>query len=108
MEQCRSFIDRLQRGSAPWVVWRFWHTYGAIPTDPSSFSFWVAYALPIDEQEKAKLLPIRSPRLRLLLVTHWVEQLENNWYKEKILINRIFILMVLSVSFFTFWSMVGV
>ena len=36
--------------------------------------------LPIDEHEKAKLLPIRSPRLRLRLVVHWIEQLNNNWW----------------------------
>lgn len=100
MEQCRTFLDRLQRGTAPWVVQRLRITYGTIPTDPSSFSFWVAWIIPIEEQEKAKLLPIRSPRLRLLLVAHWIEQLDNNWYKERILINCIVLLMALSVSFF--------
>jgi len=99
MDQCRTFLDRLQRGTAPWVVQRLRRTYGTIPTDPSSFSFWVAFIIPIEEQEKAKLLPIRSARLRLLLVTHWIEQLDNNWYKERILINCIVLLMVLSVSF---------
>jgi Lon protease-like protein len=51
-----------------------------MPEDPSSFSFWVAIILPIDEHEKAKLLPIRSPMLRLRLVVHWIEQLNNNWW----------------------------
>jgi len=51
-----------------------------MPNDPSSFSFWVALVLPIDEHEKAKLLPIRSPKLRLRLVVHWIEQLNNNWW----------------------------
>ncbi|KAF9009062.1 hypothetical protein BDQ17DRAFT_97828 [Cyathus striatus] len=77
---CRSFLDRLQRGTAPWVVQRLSSTYGPAPTDPAAFSFWVALILPIDEHEKAKLLPLRSPRLRLLLVVHWIEQLNNNWY----------------------------
>jgi Lon protease-like protein len=99
MHQCRIFLDHLQRGTAPWVAQRLRSTYGAPPTDPSSFSFFVAFVLPIDEQEKAKLLPIRSPRLRLLLVVHWIEQLNNNWYKERTLMNCI-LLMVLSVSFF--------
>jgi Lon protease-like protein len=80
MQTCRTFLDRLQRGSAPWVVQRFNNAHGTIPDDPSEFSFWIALVLPIDEQEKAKLLPIRSARLRLLLVTHWIEQLNNNWY----------------------------
>ncbi|PFH52745.1 hypothetical protein AMATHDRAFT_127433, partial [Amanita thiersii Skay4041] len=80
METCRKFLDRLQRGTAPWVVQRLNNAYGAIPSEPSAFSFWVALVLPIDEHEKAKLLPIRSPRMRLVLVTHWIEQLNNNWY----------------------------
>lgn len=80
MARCRTFLDQLERGTAPWIVQRLARTYGNMPTDISSFSFWVASVLPIDENEKAKLLPIRSPRLRLLLVAHWVEQLNNNWY----------------------------
>ncbi|KAG6897458.1 hypothetical protein C0992_001458 [Termitomyces sp. T32_za158] len=80
MAQCRSFLDQLQRGTAPWIVQRLSSTYGNMPTDVSSFSYWVASVLPIDDHEKAKLLPIRSPRLRLLLVVHWIEQLNNNWY----------------------------
>jgi hypothetical protein len=93
---CRQFLDQLRNGTAPWVVQRLNNTYGPMPTDISSFSFWVALVrrrpvamslsyiytqvLPIDEQEKAKLLPIRSARLRLRLVVHWIEQLNNNWW----------------------------
>ncbi|KAF9534306.1 PUA-like domain-containing protein [Crepidotus variabilis] len=77
---CKTFLDRLQRGAAPWVVQRLSSTYGAMPTDPALFAFWVALVLPLEEHEKAKLLPIRSPRLRLMLVVHWIEQLNNNWY----------------------------
>ncbi|GLB33829.1 putative ATP-dependent protease La (LON) substrate-binding domain [Lyophyllum shimeji] len=80
MTQCRTFLDKLERGTAPWIVQRLSSTYGRMPTDVSSFSYWVASILPIDDHEKAKLLPIRSPRLRLLLVVHWIEQLNNNWY----------------------------
>ena len=80
MDTCKAFLDRLQRGAAPWVVQRLNSTYGAMPTDPALFSFWVALVLPIEEHEKAKLLPIRSARLRLMLVVHWIEQLNNNWY----------------------------
>jgi Lon protease-like protein len=63
-------------------VQRLNNTYGPMPaadTDLSAFSFWVALVLPIDEHEKAKLLPIRSARLRLRLVVHWIEQLSENW-----------------------------
>jgi hypothetical protein len=79
MDTCRTFIDRLQRGFAPWVVQRLNSTFGPMPTDPALFSFWVALALPIEDHEKAKLLPIRSARLRLMLVVHWIEKLDNTW-----------------------------
>ncbi|CAE6509580.1 unnamed protein product [Rhizoctonia solani] len=80
VDVCRRFLDQLRNGTAPWVVQRLNNTYGPMPNDVASFSFWVALVLPIDEQEKAKLLPIRSPRMRLRLVVHWIEQLNNNWW----------------------------
>ncbi|KAG8718888.1 hypothetical protein FRC08_004107 [Ceratobasidium sp. 394] len=80
VDVCRQFIDQLRNGTAPWVVQRLNNTYGPMPHDISSFSFWVALVLPIDEHEKAKLLPVRSARLRLRLVVHWIEQLNNNWW----------------------------
>jgi Lon protease-like protein len=79
MAVCHAFLDQLRQGTAPWVVQRLNNTYGPMPTDASSFSFWVALVLPIDEHEKAKLLPIKSARLRLRLVVHWIEQLNSNW-----------------------------
>ncbi len=100
MTTCRSFLDRLQRGTAPWVVQRLSSTYGTIPTDPSAFSFWVAIVLPIDEHEKAKLLPLRSARLRLLLLVHWIEQLNNQWYAFvwKVVACLVWTVFVLTVS----------
>ncbi|KAJ6599048.1 hypothetical protein DFH09DRAFT_22624 [Mycena vulgaris] len=79
MEICTSFLLQLRRGTAPWVVQRLNNVYGPPPTDPAAFSYWVALVLPIDEYEKAKLLPIRSARMRLHLVVHWIEQLNSNW-----------------------------
>jgi hypothetical protein len=79
MSTCKAFLARLQQGAAPWVVQRLSSTYGAMPSDPALFSFWVALVLPIEEQEKAKLLPIKSPRLRLIMVVSWIERLNRNW-----------------------------
>lgn len=92
---CHAFLEQLRNGTAPWVVQRLNSTYGPMPTDPSDFSFWMALVtyslvlflrhslvpqvLPIDDHEKAKLLPIKSYRLRLRLVVHWIEQLNSNW-----------------------------
>ncbi|GFZ44258.1 hypothetical protein JCM24511_01980 [Saitozyma sp. JCM 24511] len=80
MAICRSFIDQLRSGSAPWLLQRLNNTYGTMPTDPSEFSYWMALVMPIDEYEKARLLPIRSPRLRLKLIVHWVESLRSSWW----------------------------
>ncbi|KAH7929465.1 hypothetical protein BV22DRAFT_1029515 [Leucogyrophana mollusca] len=79
---CGAFLDQLRAGTAPWVVQRLNHTYGPQPpaTDPAAFSFWMALVLPIDEHEKAKLLPLKSARLRLQLIVHWIGQLNNNWW----------------------------
>ncbi|KAH9482682.1 LON peptidase N-terminal domain and RING finger protein 3 [Psilocybe cubensis] len=77
---CKAFVESIKRGSAPWVVQRLSTTYLVMPSDPALFAFWVAHVLPIEEEEKAKMLPIRSSRMRLLLAVHWIEQLNNNWY----------------------------
>ncbi|EMD40696.1 hypothetical protein CERSUDRAFT_111271 [Gelatoporia subvermispora B] len=75
---CHAFLAELRQGT-PWVVERLRTAYVPMPDDPAQFSFWMALLLPIDEHEKAKLLPIRSPRLRLRLVVHWIEQLRSQW-----------------------------
>lgn len=78
---CRAFLDQVRDGNTPWVVQRMNNAYGPMPAaeDLSAFSFWMALLLPIDEHDKAKLLPIRSARLRLRLVVHWIEQVSGNW-----------------------------
>ncbi|KAH9943399.1 PUA-like domain-containing protein [Epithele typhae] len=79
MATCHTFIEQTRQGT-PWVVQHLNNlNYMPMPTDPASFSFWMALLLPIDDHEKAKLLPIRSPRLRLRLVVHWIEQLNSQW-----------------------------
>ncbi|KAI0660940.1 PUA-like domain-containing protein, partial [Cubamyces menziesii] len=79
MDKCRAFVEQMRAGT-PWVVEHLDNNFVPMPNDAASFSFWMALLLPIDEHEKAKLLPIRSPRLRLRLVVHWIEQLNNNWW----------------------------
>ncbi|KAI0036838.1 PUA-like domain-containing protein [Vararia minispora EC-137] len=80
LDICHAFLNQLRQGAAPWVVQRLNNTYGPMPSDANKFSFWMAMLLPIDEYEKAKLLPIKSPRLRLRLVVYWIEQLNSNWW----------------------------
>ena len=90
---CRAFIEQLRSGSAPWLLQRLNNTYGTMPTDACEFSYWMALVsliklahmlmvqvMPIDEYEKARLLPIRSTRLRLKLIVHWIESLRSSWW----------------------------
>ena len=42
MNKCRTFVERLRDGAAPWMVQKLNESYGDMPTDASSFSFWVA------------------------------------------------------------------
>jgi hypothetical protein len=50
------------------------------PFDASGFSFWVASLLPIDESEKAKLLPVRSVKMRLQMCVWWIEGFRRQWW----------------------------
>lgn len=47
MDACHSFLQQLREGTAPWVVQRLNNTYGPMPTDPASFSFWMALVSPL-------------------------------------------------------------
>ncbi|KIM29535.1 hypothetical protein M408DRAFT_67860 [Serendipita vermifera MAFF 305830] len=76
---CHAFIQRLRRGSSQIVIQRL-NNVGPVPEDKALLSFWIAQLLPIDEAEKSKLLPIRSPRLRLRLVVHWIDQFNAAWW----------------------------
>lgn len=89
METCRAFFSKIQQGSAPWVNRRL-NDLPPMPNDPGMFSFWAGNLLPFNEIEKARLLPIRSARLRLLLVVHWVEQLNETWYVKTYFISAFF------------------
>lgn len=80
IETCTGFLTALRQGTAPWVVQRLNSACGPQPSDPAQFSFWIAMILPIAEREKVKLLAIRSPRMRLQLVVHWIESLQSNWW----------------------------
>ncbi|KAG7096952.1 hypothetical protein E1B28_004349 [Marasmius oreades] len=87
---CSSFLAQLHTNTTPWVVQRLSYTHGPPPPppeDPSfdagNFSFYVGTVLPIDEWEKAKLLPVRSVRMRLKMCVWWIEGLKKNWWFER-------------------------
>ncbi|KAK0206564.1 PUA-like domain-containing protein [Desarmillaria ectypa] len=89
ISHCLSFLTHLHNHSTPWVVQRLSTSYGPPPSlstalaRPGLFSFYVAIVLPIDESEKAKLLPIRSVRMRLRLCVWWIEGLRREWWFDR-------------------------
>lgn len=89
ISHCLSFLTHLHNHSTPWVVQRLSTSYGPPPSlstalaRPGSFSFYVATVLPIDESEKAKLLPIRSVCMRLRLCVWWIEGLRREWWFDR-------------------------
>ncbi|KAN0059659.1 hypothetical protein ACQY0O_008230 [Thecaphora frezii] len=82
VDMCRSFIATLRSGSAPWLLTRLNNAYGPMPEahEVERLGYWMALVMPIDEHEKAKLLPIRSRRVRLCMVVDWIEQLRQSWW----------------------------
>jgi Lon protease-like protein len=77
---CHDFIRDFRRGAVPWVLQRMHSTAAFMPQDPANFSFWMALILPLHEREKAKLLSIRSSRVRLQIVVHWIGKFRDSWY----------------------------
>ncbi|KAJ3741120.1 PUA-like domain-containing protein [Lentinula detonsa] len=91
VEHCTLFLSQLHTTTTPWVVQRLSYTHGPPPpSDPSdpafdaaTFSFYVGMILPIDDWEKAKLLPVRSVRMRLKMCVWWIEGLRQHWWFER-------------------------
>ena len=75
------FILKMQRNSAPWLHQRILDAYGGPPEDPASFPYWFASILPMDEEEKYKLLLTTSVRERLKITASWIRRIElTRWY----------------------------
>lgn len=70
------FIAKMQEASAPWLHERVLAAYGPPPDDPALFPYWLASILPIADDEKYKLIPIRSVRERLKITARWVRRIE--------------------------------
>lgn len=73
---CKEFIIRMQAASAPWLHERVLASYGSPPDDPALFPYWFASILPINDDEKYKLLPTTSVRERLKITARWVRRIE--------------------------------
>ena len=73
---CRDFVERMQAASAPWLHQTYLRAYGPPPDDAAIFPYWFASILPINDDEKYKLLPTTSVRERLKITVRWVRRIE--------------------------------
>jgi len=71
------FVRRAQAQSARWLTGGIIQAYGEPPEDPAAFPYWFASVLPLNDQEKFKLLPTSSVRERLKITAHWVRRIES-------------------------------
>lgn len=80
---CAKFIAKLRAAVTPRVREQYDALYGPAPKDPSIFSFWVAALLPIDNQEKVKILKLRSVKERYALILAWMDAIAGQWWWGK-------------------------
>ena len=75
------FIMRMQDRSAPWLQEQILRAYGGPPQDASLFPYWLASILPINDEEKYRLLQTNSVRQRLKIVAMWTKHMEaQRWW----------------------------
>ncbi|KAI9704012.1 MAG: hypothetical protein M1820_005633 [Bogoriella megaspora] len=75
------FVSKMQRNSAPWLHQRILDAYGDPPDDPAMFPYWFASILPINDDEKYRLLLTTSVRERLKITATWIRRIESQrWY----------------------------
>jgi hypothetical protein len=70
IQACRDFVTTLLGGvTTSWMLQRLSSAYGPIPSDPTTFSYWVACVVPdIDDYERAKLLEVCVSHMCLLAI----------------------------------------
>ena len=76
LQHCLDFVQQARTRSADWLHERILAAYGQPPTDAATFPFWFASVLPINDDEKYRLLPITSVRQRLKMTVRWIKVLE--------------------------------
>ncbi|KAL3467037.1 ATP-dependent protease [Aspergillus heterothallicus] len=77
------FVLKERRQGAPWLHPRVLLAYGALPTDPALFPWWLATILPIWDEEKYALLSSTTVRQRLKVTARWIRRLESRpWFSR--------------------------
>lgn len=73
----RGFVTRMQGRSASWLQQRVLDIHGQPPEDAAVFPYWFASVLPINEEEKYKLLGTTTVRARLKITASWIRRIES-------------------------------
>ncbi|GAB7363162.1 hypothetical protein MBLNU230_g3446t1 [Neophaeotheca triangularis] len=71
------FVARMQGRSANWLQQRVLDIHGQPPDDAALFPYWFASVLPINDEEKYKLLGTSTVRERLKITAMWIRRIES-------------------------------
>ncbi|ORY06271.1 hypothetical protein K493DRAFT_23152 [Basidiobolus meristosporus CBS 931.73] len=74
----KAFVNSIGK-SHPQLLARLNQLYGPPPQAMIPFSHWASCVIPIDDQEKYKLLCVDSANLRLLMIVRWIETTRKRW-----------------------------
>ncbi|KAK9721088.1 hypothetical protein K7432_003693 [Basidiobolus ranarum] len=78
MQAVKDFVDSLGKGY-PQLLAQLKQLYGPTPQALIPFSYWASCVIPINDQEKYKLLCIDDARIRLSMIVRWIESARKQW-----------------------------
>lgn len=76
MDFVTDFVKRMREQSVGWLTARILAIYGECPDDPAVFPWWFASTLPLNDEEKYRLLATTSVRERLKICCAWAIEWE--------------------------------
>ncbi|KAL0081407.1 crgA protein [Phycomyces blakesleeanus] len=88
LDQLASFVESLLEHQRSTPNDRFSQWLAALGDPPVGrgpnrdrvvFTWWVANMMPLDEEEKSKLLAMTSVRERVLTITEWIDKFKDQW-----------------------------
>jgi len=83
LAMAQDFVSKMQARSANWLQQRMLDIHGQPPDDAALFPYWFASVLPINEEEKYKLLGTTTVRQRMKITAVWIRRIETQrWYQS--------------------------
>jgi len=81
LAMAQDFVSKMQARSANWLQQRMLDIHGQPPDDAALFPYWFASVLPINEEEKYKLLGTTTVRQRMKITAVWIRRIETQrWF----------------------------